>query len=252
MVEYGETCEPSDGDAACTDTCTLLPTCNADGDCVAVCGDGAVNGLENCDDGNRRDGDGCDGQCNAEAGYACVSELRVVAVNAGIPDQTDTGSNEPVPESVYVKMSFCTPICGDGVQQRGESCDPAAPGNERGSTCSDFCSLAYNFCGNGLVDGNETCDDATNLGLDGGCAPGCSPFQYCGNGVVETVRGEECDMGKYYNQGAYGTCTSTCQVAARCGDGVVQACGNEECDDANGAGGDGCAANCKWEITPLR
>lgn len=252
VVEYGEACETSELGANCSDTCALVPQCNAYGECYSICGDGVLDDLENCDDGNRRDGDGCDGLCNTEAGYACVSETRVVAVNAGVPEPGDMGGSEPVPDSVYVKMSVCTPVCGDGMQQRGENCDPAAPGNERGSTCSGFCTLAYNFCGNGLVDGEETCDDGLNLGLDGGCAPGCSLFQYCGNGVVEPARGEECDLGKYYNQGAYGTCTSTCHVAAHCGDGIAQACGNEECDDANAWGGDGCAANCKLDPTQLR
>lgn len=249
VVEDGEACEIAESGASCSDQCTLVPTCDADGDCYAYCGDGVLTGLENCDDGNRRDGDGCDGLCDPEFGYACVSQTTEVAVNAGVPPDQGN-SSEPPPESVYVKVSVCTPICGDGLQQRGEACDPAAPGGNDGAVCSSFCSVSYYFCGNGVIDGNETCDDGLNLGLDGGCPPGCSQVQYCGDGIVQTALGEECDLGKDYNQGAYGTCTSACRVAARCGDGITQYCGYEECDDGNTSGGDGCTAECQREPGP--
>ncbi len=39
----------------------------------AICGDGIVApGLEACDDGNARAGDGCDPSCGLEPDYACV------------------------------------------------------------------------------------------------------------------------------------------------------------------------------------
>ncbi|MEK6799202.1 MAG: EGF domain-containing protein [Planctomycetota bacterium] len=36
-----------------------------------VCGDGVIEGGEECDDGNVADGDGCSSLCTVEAGYAC-------------------------------------------------------------------------------------------------------------------------------------------------------------------------------------
>src|SRR5688572_27616675 len=51
-----------------------LPACScdsepdeADGDC----GNGVVEDGEQCDDGNRNDGDGCGASCSLEAGGAC-------------------------------------------------------------------------------------------------------------------------------------------------------------------------------------
>lgn len=46
----------------------ILGTINAF--CPEICGDGKRYEYE-CDDGNTRDGDGCDSQCNVEKGWSC-------------------------------------------------------------------------------------------------------------------------------------------------------------------------------------
>lgn len=39
---------------------------------LMVCGDGLTSApFEECDDGNRKDDDGCDGHCDVERGYVC-------------------------------------------------------------------------------------------------------------------------------------------------------------------------------------
>lgn len=38
---------------------------------LSTCGNGAVEGAEECDDGNNRDGDGCSASCRVEAGWTC-------------------------------------------------------------------------------------------------------------------------------------------------------------------------------------
>ena len=35
---------------------------------AAICGDGIIEGAEECDDGNTNDGDGCSGICDIEWG----------------------------------------------------------------------------------------------------------------------------------------------------------------------------------------
>ncbi len=42
------------------------------GRCVAVCGDGAVLGGEECDDGNAAADDGCGSDCRLEPGWSCL------------------------------------------------------------------------------------------------------------------------------------------------------------------------------------
>merc|ERR1711959_127903 len=62
------------------------------------CGDGNRGALEQCDDGNRLDGDGCSRECGVEPGYSC------------------TGGDS-------LNSDTCTTICGDGRRVAEEGCD---------------------------------------------------------------------------------------------------------------------------------
>jgi len=63
----------------------------------------------------------------------------------------------------------------------------------------------------------------------------------CGDGLVEGD--EECDEGEDNADGVYGACTSECLFGQRCGDGVIN--GGEACDDKNnGDPSDGCLDGC--------
>lgn len=42
--------------------------------CKELCGDGIDLGLNECEDGNEEDGDGCSSTCKLEPNYACQSE----------------------------------------------------------------------------------------------------------------------------------------------------------------------------------
>ncbi|EDM76213.1 hypothetical protein PPSIR1_07668 [Plesiocystis pacifica SIR-1] len=78
---------------------------------------------------------------------------------------------------------------------------------------------------------DETTGDTTGDTTDGGAE--------CGDGVVE---GDEvCDDG--VNDGSYGGCEPDCSaLAAYCGDAMVN--GPEQCDDQNDDSSDGCLADC--------
>ncbi|MFO0712955.1 MAG: DUF4215 domain-containing protein [Sandaracinus sp.] len=123
---------------------------------------------------------------------------------------------------------------------------------------------AYVFvmaCGDGSVDGTETCDDMDLMPGDG-CDASChiesgwscmgEPsvcMALCGNGALDPT--EMCDDGAL---AAGDGCSATCQLepgwtcpatvptrgcTTDCGDGVT-AVGREECDDGNMTDGDGC------------
>jgi fibro-slime domain-containing protein len=79
----------------------------------------------------------------------------------------------------------------------------------------------------------------------------------CGNGVVDTTKGENCDDGnRNSGDGCSADCTTEtdyvcpvpgqkCRSTLVCGDGHVA--GREQCDDGNTVPGDGCSSDCMLE-----
>ena len=186
-----------------------IDTAVCDDDCTTVvCGDNHVNTLasEACDDGNTSDGDGCSSACKLET-------------------------------------------CGDGTTDAGEECDEGNNNDDRGD-CTTSCLTAK--CGDGLLhdkgNGGEGCDDGNGSNTDA-CPDGvngsCQPAD-CGDGFVWAGK-EGCDD---QNSNNHDACLNSC-VAASCGDGVVhnKGGGTEMCDDNNTTAGDGCNATCKREKT---
>jgi len=103
-------------------------------------------------------------------------------------------------------------------------------------------------CGDGIVNGDELCDDCVNDGSYGGCLPGCQGLgPFCGDGMVEPGV-EACDDGR--NLSTYGQpgCGPGCRAVPRCGDGRIDSLWDEECDDGNQNDNDGCTNGCKIVI----
>jgi cysteine-rich repeat protein len=88
--------------------CDGGPGCDASCDRIPVCGDSFVDAPETCDDGNATLGDGCDASCASEAGFLCSA--------AGGP---------------------CAAICGDGQIKGNEQCDDSNAVN--GDGCDSAC-----------------------------------------------------------------------------------------------------------------
>lgn len=145
--------------------------------------------------------------------------------------------------------SKCTPVCGDGTQTPGEACDDGDDNDDSAyGGCTKLCKRGPR-CGDGkLQEAEEACDDSSNrtpYSADGkGCAPGCKLPAFCGDALVDSLFGEECDDGE--NDGAYGGCEADCTLAPRCGDDVIDT-PEETCDDGNSVSGDGCSAKCSIE-----
>jgi fibro-slime domain-containing protein len=148
------------------------------------------------------------------------------------------------------RSSECVSICGDGIVVGDEVCDDGVNDGSYGS-CMPDCTARGPFCGDGILQSPpEACDDGINLttyssGSEPGCAPGCQLSGYCGDGVVDALFGERCDDG--VNDGGYGECAPGCVLGPRCGDGIVQAEHGETCDDGNTVSGDGCSKDCRRE-----
>ncbi len=158
-----------------------------------VCGNGDLEGDEECDDGNNTDGDGCSASCQTEpaAETDCADGLDNDGdglVDCGDPDC----QGDPA----------CASTCGDGILDPGEGCDDG--NNTDGDGCSALCELEVSV--------ETICDDRVDNDSDGlvDCADtDCrdDAFCLCGNGVLDP--GEACDDGNNIDGDG---CSSSCQL----------------------------------------
>ncbi len=126
------------------------------------------------------------------------------------------------------------PFCGDGVVDPDETCDDG-DANADDAACSSTCQLAT--CGDGLLlAGVEACDDGLENADDAACTSACVVAK-CGDGLVQTGV-EDCDDANADDTDA---CLATC-VAAKCGDGIIGP--GEACDDGNMVDDDTCTNTC--------
>ncbi len=211
MVEGGEECD--DGNQVNTDACT-----NA---CLNKrCGDGYVQSGEQCDDGNQNQNDACKNNCT----------------NNVCGDQIVNPDTEECDDGNTVNNDGCTnlcksPVCGDGIKQTGEQCDDGNQVNT--DACTNACENAR--CGDGITGPGEQCDDGNQANNDT-CTNACQNAR-CGDTIVGP--GEQCDDGNQVNADG---CSNACQLPA-CGDGIVQS--GEQCDDGNQINGDACTNACQ-------
>ncbi|HTA88627.1 MAG TPA: DUF4215 domain-containing protein, partial [Polyangiaceae bacterium] len=158
-----------------------------------------------------------------------------------------TGSNYQLTlDGFEHDTSVCTTKCGDGIVAGNEVCDDGVNNGAYGG-CKSDCSGRAAYCGDGTVNvPQEACDTGAAFVTYGGttkqCGPGCQFAPYCGDAIVNGP--EACDEGTSLNGSGYGHCAANCTLGPRCGDGVVN--GPEACDDGieNGSSESKCATNC--------
>ncbi|MBU0648787.1 hypothetical protein KJ969_01610 [Patescibacteria group bacterium] len=166
----------------------------------SICGNSSLGDGEDCDDGNRRSGDGCSAECLLE------------------------GSN-PGPMA----------ICGNGTAEirLGEDCDD-------GRDCSDGSICLSNIDCAGI--GDEQCrprsgDGCSEKCLNEGTYPclGLTDLGCCGNGIRET--GEDCDGQEGCGLACLNLGSSYFYTAASyCGDGIVGIGEEAGCEIGTGDG----------------
>ncbi len=188
---------------------------------VGECGDGLLDSSagEQCDDGNRRFGDGCSPDCRPEI---CGNGL----VDVG--EQCDHGQ-----ETLLCNADCTLSICGDDNINRmaGEACDDG--NHASGDGCSADCG--HEICGNGVADLGEACDEGEETP---GCNSDCT-LALCGDGYANDRAGEACDDG---NEESGDGCSAEC-LREECGNGRVDT--GEECDDGNADDSDWCNTTCQ-------
>jgi len=162
----------------------------------AVCGNGIVDGLEACDDGNTVGGDGCSAICAIESCGNSVIDVGEVCDDGNAVDDGNGCS------------SACqlNNVCGNFiVESIVEACDA---GGFDTPTCDADCTTPV--CGDGTANfpAGELCDDGNAVDDGNGCSSTCNFNNVCGNSVIESLV-ETCDDGNTVNGDG---CSSTCQV----------------------------------------
>lgn len=167
------------------------------------------------------------------------------------PENVITVSNNCNNQNGSTIISSQPAVCGNKIIEYGEACD--------GNYKIDFCTLPNGEIGRKVVNCANTCKyESSNTGT-------CLSFGFCGDGVLQPEKGEECDGGSqamcfyysdvktdttdpytvyskynWYNE-QYRYCNLNCKYDRNyidntaycggfCGDGVIQADKNEECD----------------------
>jgi fibro-slime domain-containing protein len=109
------------------------------------------------------------------------------------------------------KITTCRPFCGDGVITAGEECDDGTAGNkplaDAYNACTTDCKFGP-FCGDKVVNGPEQCDNGAQngapYGTPNGCTNACEKVHVCGDNIIDSAFGEECDGGS--------GCDKTCHI----------------------------------------
>lgn len=193
-----ELCEPSNG---------FL--CSAGGPCSPLANGGSIGACQF---------DLCDplDQSACEAGTGCYRTVDASLVTTDIClNEGSTPDGDPCATSTDcfggswcvdpgdgndVCVLLCDPTNGNAGCAPGEVCNPLIDDPTLGG-----CATAPPFCGNGITDPGEDCDDS---GQSAGCDADCT-FAACGDGTVNVMAGEACDDGNTVDGDG---CSATCQI----------------------------------------
>lgn len=242
----------------------------------AVCGDGLINGSDQCDGSALPPADttctGCNADCTCIRLETCGNSVIGSGETCDPPNVAGTASGCTGTDRCNASCTACVaqapPICGDSSVDAPEVCDP--PFEDGGCGGGDICNATCSACGDvgdGVLDIAEECDpgDRYSAGTDGDPAPvdadcpglcqpdGTCPPAVCGNGVFEALRGELCDGSDQENNpcpgniidpvtGATTPRCSGCVCTPKCGDGLIQtgtsggSDTDEQCDFQAGTG----------------
>jgi cysteine-rich repeat protein len=230
------------------------------------CGNGSIERRESCDDGNRISGDGCSDRCIKEdndgdeifgpaGGCGNGRRERTEQCDDGNRKNGDGCNTSCEIETIVLAdvPTLITPpptlvaaasICGNGILEDNEECDDSNRRDEDG--CSSTCLLEIGICGDGIVQTllGEQCEGSTH---DSSLPYNCSNCRFlsmsCGDRTVDA--GEECDDGPLNSSSPDALCRPDCSLS-RCGDRVLDSA--ELCDDGNHQNGDGCDRFCRIEV----
>jgi cysteine-rich repeat protein len=255
VSDTGEGCDdglngPAPAPVDDTDACANGPTAFATGmACMMAntCGDGNPNsdatGGNTCDNGEGTQPKTCASSgtpCSVNAD--CGGSVCGNSDGAGGTCHTTGFTDAECPNGPAAGDCACHPhYCGDGVTDTGEGCDD---GNTSPADCNpaagsgDACTTNADCTGE-ICTGGACHTDCAGLDI---CSSTCA-LATCGDGITQT--GEACDDGAQNgmvgNNAGGADCTKKC-TANVCGDG--EALDTELCDDGNSVNTDDCLNSC--------
>ncbi|PIQ76459.1 hypothetical protein COU78_06670 [Candidatus Peregrinibacteria bacterium CG10_big_fil_rev_8_21_14_0_10_49_24] len=267
----GESCE-SDFDCSFFGKChydlAKDTACSKECSVINRCGNGKKDTGEQCDDGNRKDDDGCSKDCVLEEGTVLSCGDGIASEAEECDDGNNTGGDGC--------SAFCKEerFCGDGQTGDDEECDDG--NTEDGDGCSVLCTVEkvqkkaeteqelpsllatkdndnaepknsplrmedrvkQSLCGNRLVEEGEQCDNGLQNSdtMPNACRSDCL-LPVCGDGIMDFS--EQCDFGTGNTNTVPDRCRMDCTLP-RCGDGVLDS--GEQCD-----GGTFCTPSCQFK-----
>jgi cysteine-rich repeat protein len=154
---------------------------------VGMCGDGVVDGSEQCDDGNTMPGDGCSATCQNEGTGLCSP----YSFRCGAGGDVETCNNAG---TAWLEVQACATGCSNGVctdptcspgatrchGNAVETCNAAGTGWDATQTCSTYCAAGQcalpsldvgqnsNYHGTVIVAGDFTVGNNSTLTADTG------------------------------------------------------------------------------------
>jgi cysteine-rich repeat protein len=188
------------------------------------CGDGKVTGDEQCDTGITAGEPGaCPTSCksaantcqpNALVGSECNARCESTKITAHVAGDMCCPNGASAADD-----HDCVAVCGNGVTEPGETCDPpdSCPTCPSSTACLRVTTSGTPEACNRVCESSAISACASN---DGCCPSGCTPqgdsdcSARCGDGVIDSASGETCEPGTAT------PCPATCRDEDPCTDDV--------------------------------
>ncbi len=162
---------------------------------LVACGDLVASGDTTATSGATTDGTTGPGGSELSASETSASPTTGPDASTSAAGTTSEGEARTTGETTTGGSTGVEPFCGDGVVDPGELCDDG-PGNWDSAACTSTCQLAT--CGDGLLHEEvEVCDDGVNDGGYDGCLADCSAFgPRCNDGEIQEEH-EACEISSH-------------------------------------------------------
>ncbi len=192
-------------------------------------GPGSLSETSSAGDGSTTTGTTMPADTTCGADCPTTSDGPTTTTDADSTTTTDEGPEDDGSSSEEGPIGDC----GNGIVEGDEECDEAV----ETATCDDDCTFAD--CGDEVV--NEAAGEICDEGGEGfACDADCT-LPLCGDGITNESHNEVCD-----DEGESASCDDDCSLVS-CGDQNENVAALETCDDGNNISDDGCSSTCVLE-----